>query len=95
MTRDQIEEFVSIHLEVDDEGVLLMDGHDDAFVGLAPRTFNGPLCAVYDIDKILRKLVADGMREDEAFEYFDFNIAGGWLGERTPILLMPPVTSHD
>ena len=88
MTRDQIEEFVSIHLEGDDEGVLLMDGHDDAFVGLAPRT-------VYDIDKILRKLVADGMREDEAFEYFDFNIAGGWLGERTPILLMPPVTSHD
>jgi len=95
MTRDQIEEFVSIHLEEDDSGVLLMDGHDDAFVGLAPRTFNGPLCAVYDIDKILRRLMSDGMSEEEAFEFFDFNIAGGWVGERTPILLLTPVKSHD
>jgi hypothetical protein len=29
----------------------------------------------------------DGMEYDEALEYFDFNIAGAYVGEQTPIFI--------
>jgi hypothetical protein len=29
----------------------------------------------------------DGMESDEAQEFFEFNIAGAWIGEQTPIFL--------
>lgn len=57
-------------------------GLEFAFVGTATRgtdTFR-----VYDETKILEKLVEqDGMSPAEAIEYFDFNIAGAWVGEHT------------
>jgi hypothetical protein len=29
----------------------------------------------------------DGMTEEQAMEYFDFNVVGAWMGETTPIFL--------
>ena len=31
----------------------------------------------------------DGMTEEEAVEYFEFNIIGAWMGEETPCFLSP------
>jgi hypothetical protein len=46
------------------------------------------ILVVYDVRKILRLLrVRDGMSRDEAQEFFDFNIAGSWVGEQTPVWL--------
>ena len=44
---------------------------------------------VYDMDKVVANLVAAGMTEDEAIEFVEFNIVGGWLGPFTPIHLWP------
>ncbi len=68
------------------EGIMFADGFDCAIVGVG-RTFNGPLCVVYDIDKIIQELMKDGMDHDEAHEYFDYNIAGYYVGEQTPIFM--------
>ena len=70
----------------DETPLLFADGHDDAIVGIADR--DGVILVVYDVQKILRQLrVRDGMSRDEAQEFFDFNIAGSWVGEKTPVWL--------
>lgn len=43
---------------------------------------------VYSYDKILDILmIEDGMTEREAIDYIEYNIAGAYVGERTPILV--------
>ena len=43
--------------------------------------------AVYDKHKIIQSLIRDGCSLDDAEEYFDFNIAGAWVGEYTPAFI--------
>lgn len=77
---------INTALEDIDETVLLMDGFDEALVGIAQR-INTPTLAVYDFDKMVELLVArDGMDYVEAVEYIEFNCAGAWVGEQTPII---------
>jgi hypothetical protein len=43
---------------------------------------------VYSYDKILDILMTeDGMTEREAIDYVEYNIAGAYVGELTPILV--------
>jgi hypothetical protein len=85
MNRERIEQY----LEERDETTLLMDNLDEAFIGFS-RRINEPLLAVYSWEKIIETLVVrDGMSYDEAIEYADFNILGAWVGEQTPIIVMP------
>lgn len=57
--------------------------HKDAIVGIVERFGMNPII-VLDKMKIIRKLVRDGMTEEEAEEFFSFNIVGAWMGEGTP-----------
>ena len=41
---------------------------------------------IYDYEKMIEVLMQD-MTQDEAMEYFDFNILGAYVGEYTPIYL--------
>jgi len=63
--------------------MLRIDGYDDCAVGMVTRCGQDPFI-VYDSEKIIDKLMEDGMDHDMAIEYFDFNIAGAWVGEGTP-----------
>ncbi len=65
---------------------LKMDGFDDCIVGFGHRCSQVPLL-VYDRNKVLAKLQERGMDEDEAEEFYEFNIASAWAGEGTPLLL--------
>lgn len=67
-----------------EESVLLADGFDDAFVGIG-RKFGEP-SAVYDKAKCIEILMED-MSEEEAMEYFSFNLEGSYVGDKTPIFL--------
>jgi hypothetical protein len=72
-----------------DEDVLLMDGFDEAFIGYSQR-INEPMLAVYSWEKMVDICVKrDGMTYDEATEYIEYNCTGAWVGERTPIIVMP------
>ena len=68
----------------EDENFLLADGFDDAFVGIG-RQFSRPI-AIYNRSKCIDILQED-MSEEEAEEYFQFNVEGAWVGENTPIFL--------
>ena len=39
----------------------------------------------YDRCRCIDILVAQGMSREDAEEYFEFNVAGAWLGEQTPV----------
>ena len=69
--------------EHDDE-IMCADGFDEAIVGVA-YMFGGNAVALYDRNKIIETLVDEGLTEEEAWEHYDFNIAGGYVGEKTPI----------
>ena len=65
--------------------LLKADGLDDAIIGIGCRCSKPDIIA-YDVDKVIGILVdRDGMTYEEAEEFFDFNIAGAWVGESTPI----------
>jgi hypothetical protein len=65
-----------------DENFLKMDGFDDAVLGVEDRTMR----LVYSKSKIMRQLIKS-MDYETAMEHFDYNIAGAWVGEQTPIIV--------
>lgn len=70
---------------VPDTEVVVADGLDDAFIGVG-TTFNSVPIAVYDKDKIIQILMTrDVMTYEEAWEFFEYNIAGAYVGESTPM----------
>ena len=61
---------------------LKADGFDDAVIGTCYNTGR----IVYSIERMLAILMErDGMSMEEAIEFFDFNIAGAYVGEMTPM----------
>jgi hypothetical protein len=66
--------------------LLKLDGFDDCYLGLGESYGSSP-ALIYDESKIIEKLKQDGMDDEEAQEYFDFNILGSYLGEKMPIFL--------
>ena len=71
-------------LEDIEEETLTADGFDAAIVGI---TESFPIRVIYDQDTCIRVLIADGMSEEDALEHFTFNVAGGYVGEHTPIFI--------
>ena len=59
--------------------------YDSCLVGVGWRFKDGPL-AVYDLPKVMAVLESD-MTQDEAQEYFEFNMLGAWMGDGTPIFV--------
>ena len=67
--------------------MLIADGYDEAVLGVARRCAQPDLIA-YDVEKIIEILMTrDEMTYEDAVEYFDFNIAGAWVGEETPCFI--------
>lgn len=83
LTRDQINEI----MDEMGESLVLMDGMDEALIGISQRP-NEPMLAVYSYDSIIDVLMAnDGMSYDDAVEYAEFNICCAWIGPETPIIV--------
>ena len=66
----------------------LPEEFDSAVVGTSQR-IGMENCIVYDATEVLLILMEEGMSSEEAFEHFDYNIAGSYVGETTPIFLWP------
>ena len=67
------------------------DGYDEAIIGPASiwRDSTTVTVLVYDAEKIREILMRDGMDAEEAREFIEFNIEGGYLGIETPVLVWP------
>ena len=86
-----------------DEDILLFgleggDPYDKGFLGVGYQHTRGPL-AIYDREKCIEALAkefsvdtvytTDGDDDPytDAVEYFEFNTAGSWVGEDTPMVI--------
>lgn len=65
-----------------DEELLIADGFDDAVIGIDEKSMR----IIYSVSKCLTIIMfqTDALL-DEAVEYFEFNVAGAYMGEKTPI----------
>lgn len=86
-----IDEVHAIARETEQE-LLVLDGFDDCIVGVGER-FNG-MFVIYDRQKVIESLMRDGMTDDEAVEYYNFNIVGAWLGDGTPCFVMKSYSEY-
>jgi len=66
--------------EYDGEELLIADGFDDAVIGIDYSSKR----LIYSITSCVDILCRD-MSQEDAVEYFFFNVAGAYVGERTPI----------
>jgi len=70
-----------------EKGLVIAEGLNEAFIGLMMRFNVHEPIACYDYDRVIQGLIAQGATEEEAIEYFDYNILGSWVGDRTPYYL--------
>ena len=63
-----------------EEQILKADGFDEAILGID----EGSMRLIYSKSKCIEILCRD-MSEEDAMEHFDFNVAGAYVGEQTPI----------
>lgn len=80
----------------DDEAVLFYEPPvlDFAILGLScPNPGRGTRCVVYDYAKVVEVFVSEGMTQEDAVEWVEYNTLGAWLGGATPICvdLVPAV----
>ena len=65
------------------EEAMFADGLDGSILGIDTKGR-----VVYSVNKIVETFIErDGMTEEEAREFFDFNVDGAYIGEYTPIYI--------
>jgi hypothetical protein len=72
---------------------IIYDGMDDALIGIYRGDLARPehqknAIAIYSYVKFIEIYIKrDGMSEEEAVEFFDYNVARGYIGELQPIVI--------
>jgi len=70
------------------EGAILLDGLEDAIIGITEE-FGIGRRVLYSKEKIITILCErDGMTKEESEEFYDFNILGLYAGEQNAIFLI-------
>lgn len=64
-----------------EEEFLKAEGFDSAIIGVDESSMR----LIYSVEKCVGILAEDGMDEEEAEEYFEYNVRGSYVGEKTPI----------
>jgi len=85
--KKDITEQLSFNFNDQEENVALgADGFEAALIGYGTQ-FSTDL-AIYDYEKCIIILIKrDGMTDEEAREYMEYNVCGAWVGKNTPIFL--------
>ena len=83
---------INEYAEEVEEDIILYDRYEDAIIGIAHR-FGSDMIVAYDYDKVLESL-AEILKQEgsndpyiDALEFFNHNIIGSWVGDKTPIFI--------
>lgn len=60
---------------------LTADGFDDAIIGMDFASMR----VIYSVDKCIQLVMEWGMSQEDAVDYFEFNMRGAYMGPGTPI----------
>lgn len=69
-----------------DDTLMFADGFDDCVLGIV-EGFNTSGAVVYDLTKVIEKLAKD-MSYEDAWEHYQYNIKGSWVGDSTPMYII-------
>jgi len=64
----------------EEETFLKADGFDEAIIGVDETSMR----LIYSVKKCIEILMSE-MSEEDALEYFNFNVNSAYVGEKTPI----------
>jgi len=59
---------------------LIADGFNDAIIGVDEKSMR----LIYSVRKCL-EILQEYLDEEDAIEYFEYNVSGAWMGDKTPI----------
>ena len=59
---------------------LIADGFNDAIIGVDEKSMR----LIYSVRKCL-EILQEYLDEEDAIEYFEYNVSGAYVGEQTPI----------
>ena len=59
---------------------LIADGFNDAVIGVDETSMR----LIYSVSKCL-EILQEYLDEEDAIEYFEYNVSGAYVGEQTPI----------
>ena len=65
----------------EDEEFIILDGLNGAIIGICDNR----MVLIYSVSKCIELLTESIGNEFDAMEYFEFNIKGAFLGDKTPI----------
>ena len=82
MTKEEIHEMCEAY---GDEGVIVLDGFESAFIGIVENGQGIPR-ACYDRSEVIEHL-ATAMSYEEAVEYYEFNVNGACMGDNSPMFI--------
>ena len=78
--KDKWEVIGNIHEKHWNETFLKADGFDEAIIGVDETAIR----LIYSVKKCIEILMRD-MSEEDALDYFSYNVSGSYVGEKTPI----------
>jgi len=67
------------------EGAVILEGFDDCIVGVS-ESFGEEPRIIYSKKQIITKLMKD-MSQEDAVDYYYYNIVGGMFGTQNPIFV--------
>lgn len=76
-------------LEEENPDAIFFSGFDDSIIGIG-GVQHAPPVVIYSMQKIIENLIREGMSEEDALEYFGFNVQGAYLGDHTPVIVRTP-----
>lgn len=83
MTEPQYKNYLELLIDLyPEDEFLIADGFDDAVIGVD----YGSSRLIYSCKKCIEILIEqEDMTAEDAIEHFQYNVAGAWVGEKTPI----------
>jgi hypothetical protein len=72
--------------DFEEHELILADGFEDCVVGIVTGFGESPKVC-YDRGAMIEELMSGGMSEEDAEEYFGFNVEGAYVGSGTPCFL--------
>ena len=70
--------------QLEEHECLLADGFDAALIGIS---YGANPVAVYEVGMCIDVLMSTGMDTEDAWDFFSFNVAGSYVGEKTPCFI--------
>lgn len=73
-----------------DEEFMYMDGHDNAIIGITDNSLGSESRhkLIYDHKQVIQNLEDQGSSFEDAVEWYEFNMAGSYMGEHTPVFML-------